>query len=266
MIIRGELILRNYYISSPTWEDKLEFYSMVDHNDMFTSFLRKITTNSSVIIIKKTAGDMVLSSLTPGKRLFLLCTHNDMPSVNSIIFDPETYSKYNETIIVLTCKHVQELDYFKYKLKQLTKDQRINVYTRNKLRFYLSVTQESYPYSNELSWLIKSGMLIADLRTYALNKMDRFIVCCQQQTIDNVILLKSIGYIEGNTKDPGDFIYNRSFIDPDFKSSIDLDVLPWQSKAKHPNQQSQSCILKEDKNKIKTFNVYTRGIWVWELN
>ncbi len=80
---------------------------MVDCNDMLISFLRKITTNSSVIIIKKTAGDMVLSSLTPDKRLFLFCIHNDMPSVNSIIFDPETYSKYNDIIVVLTCKHVQ---------------------------------------------------------------------------------------------------------------------------------------------------------------
>ncbi len=265
LIIRGELILRNYYISSPTWEDKLEFYSMVDCNDMFTSFLRKITTNSSIIIIKRTSGDMVLSSLTPGKRLFLFCTHTDMPSANSIIFDPQTYFKYNEIIVVLTCKYIQELDYFRGKLRQLIKDQRINIYSRNKLRFYLNVTQEPYPYSNELSWLIKSGMLIADLRTYALNKMDRFIVCCQQQTMDIVILLKSLSYDEGNTKDPGDFIYNRSFIDPNFKTSIDLDVLPWQSKAKHPKQQPQSCLQKEDKNKIRTFNVCIRGIWIWEL-
>ncbi len=128
-------------------------------------------------------------------------------------------------------------------MKQLIKDRRINVYTRNKLKFYLSITQESYPYSNELSWLIKSGTLIADLRTYTLNKMDRFIVYCQKQTIDNVILLKSIGYIEGNIKDPGDFIYNRSFIDPNFKSSIDLDVLPWQSKAKHSNQRSSTLFV-----------------------
>ncbi len=149
LIIRDRLVYRNYYICSPTWEDKLEFYSTVDFNDIFTSFLRKITTNSSIIIMKKTAGDLVISLLKPGKRLFLLCSDIGAAAASSIISEPETYSKFNEVIVVLTCKYTQDLLYFNNKLKQLMKESRLRPHIENKLRFYQSITQEPYPYSGD---------------------------------------------------------------------------------------------------------------------
>ncbi|PIM96330.1 Ferredoxin--NADP reductase [Candidatus Hodgkinia cicadicola] len=207
------MVCRNYYICSPTWEDKLEFYSTVDLNDLFTSFLRKITTNSSIIIMKKTAGDLVISLLKPGKRLFLLCSDIGIAAASSIISEPETYSEFNEVIVVLTCKYAQDLLYFNNKLKQLTKESWLRPHIENKLRFYQSVTQEPYPYSGDTLWLIKSGMLIADLRTYNLNNMDRFIICGPQQTSSNIInLLKLLGYNEGSPDSLGTFVYEKVFV------------------------------------------------------
>ncbi|PIM96292.1 Ferredoxin--NADP reductase [Candidatus Hodgkinia cicadicola] len=212
-MIRGELVFRNYYICSPTWEDKLEFYSTVDLNDLFTSFLRKITTDSSIIIMKKTAGDLVLNNLKPGKRLFLLCSDIGAAAASSIISEPGTYSKFNEVIVVLTCEYVQGLQYFNNKLKQLAKEPRIQSYIKNKLRFYQSVTQEPYPYSDNILCLIRSGILIADLKTYNLNNMDRFIISGPRQTSLNIIsLLRLLGYNGDNASCLGDFIYETSFI------------------------------------------------------
>ncbi len=149
LVIRGELVFRNYYICSPTWEDKLEFYSTVDLNDLFTSFLRKIVVKSSIIIMKETAGDLVISLLKPGKRLFLLCSDIGIAAASSIISEPETYSNFNEVIVVLTCKYTQDLLYFNNKLKQLTKESWLLPHIRTKLRFYQSITQEPYPYSGD---------------------------------------------------------------------------------------------------------------------
>ncbi|PIM96523.1 Ferredoxin--NADP reductase [Candidatus Hodgkinia cicadicola] len=214
------MVYRNYYICSPTWEDKLEFYSTVDFNDIFTSFLRKITTNSSIIIMKKTAGDLVISLLKPGKRLFLLCSDIGAAAASSIISEPETYSKFNEVIVVLTCKYTQDLLYFNNKLKQLMKESRLRPHIENKLRFYQSITQEPYPYSGDTLWLIKSGLLIADLKTYSLDKKDRFIICGPRQpSLDIINLLKSLNYNEGCTSYLRDFLYERSFINQ-FKKAI----------------------------------------------
>ncbi|PIM96697.1 Ferredoxin--NADP reductase [Candidatus Hodgkinia cicadicola] len=226
LIIRGELVFRDYYICSPTWANKLEFYSMVTPNDLFTSFLKMITTSSSVIIKKKTSGCLVMNALKPGKRLFLLCTDIGVAAVSSIISEPSTYVKFNEVIVVLTCKYIRELQYFDNKLKQLRRTPQVKPYARNKLRTYLSVTHEPYPYSGELTWLIKSGTLIADLRTYSFDKMDRFMVCgSKETTLSGINLLKSLGYNEGSVRYPGDFVYERIFVDQTFKLISELNIL-----------------------------------------
>ncbi|PIM96336.1 Ferredoxin--NADP reductase [Candidatus Hodgkinia cicadicola] len=237
MAIRGELVFRNYYICSPTWEDKLEFYSTVDLNDLFTSFLRKITTNSSIIIMKETAGDLVISTLKPGKRLFLLCSDIGAAAASSIISEPETYSNFNEVIVVLTCKYTQDLLYFNNKLRQLAKEPLIQSHVKNKLRFYQSVTQEPYPYSGDTLWLIKSGTLIADLRTYSLNKMDRFIICGPQQTSSNIInLLKLLGYNEDSPDCLEDYVYERVFVNQIMRTIVILNEILKQSNIRSFNK------------------------------
>ncbi|PIM95698.1 Ferredoxin--NADP reductase [Candidatus Hodgkinia cicadicola] len=229
LVIRGELVFRDYYICSPTWSNKLEFYSMVTPNDLFSSFLKMITTSSSVIIKKKTSGCLVMEALNPGNRLFLLCTDIGVAVVSSIISEPKTYANFNEVIVVMTCKYIQELQYFSDKLKQLRQTPQVKPYARHKLRIYLSVTHEPYPYSGELTWLIKSGTLIADLNTYNFDKMDRFMICgSKETTLSGLNLLKSLGYNEGSVRYPGDFVYEKIFVDQTFKLISELNsLLKW---------------------------------------
>ncbi|PIM96461.1 Ferredoxin--NADP reductase [Candidatus Hodgkinia cicadicola] len=213
LIIRGELVFRAYSICSPTWSNTLEFYSIKVPNGLFTTFLQKITTDSSIIVKTKSTGTLVLEALKPGKRLFLLCTGTGVAPFISIIFDPETYIKYDEIIVVLTCRCSQELQYFNDKIKQMTKEPHIRPYAKNKLRFYLSITQELYPYTGRITWLIKTGTIIADLMTYNFDKMDRFMICGSQQMILDVTdLLKSLGYIEGAINNPQDFVYEKAYV------------------------------------------------------
>ncbi|PIM96410.1 Ferredoxin--NADP reductase [Candidatus Hodgkinia cicadicola] len=213
LIIKGEFIFRAYSICSSTWDNVLEFYSIKVPNGPFTSFLQKITTDSSIIIKTKSTGTLVLNALTLGKRLFLLCTGTGIAPFISIISEPGTYIKYNEVILVLTCRYSQELQYFNYKVKQMLKQPYIKLYARNKLRLYLSTTKGSYPYSGRITWLIKSGMLIADLKAYNFNRMDKFMICGSQQMILDVVnLLRSIGYLEGAINNPQDFVYERAFV------------------------------------------------------
>ncbi|PIM95235.1 Ferredoxin--NADP reductase [Candidatus Hodgkinia cicadicola] len=213
LIIRGELIFRAYSICSPTWSNTLEFYSIKVSNGLFTTFLQKLTTDSSIIIKTKSTGTLILEALKPGKRLFLLCTGTGIAPFISMIFESETYTRYNEVIVVLTCRSSQELQYFNNKIKQMTKEPLIKPYARNKLRVYLSTTQELYPYTGRITWLIKSGILIADLRTYNFNKMDRFMVCGSQQMIFDVTdLLKSLRYTEGTINNPQDFVYEKAYV------------------------------------------------------
>ncbi len=256
LIIRGTLVFRDYYICSPTWDNKLEFYSKVVPNGLFTSFLRMVTTKSSIIIKKKTSRGLSLDVLDSGKRLFLLCTDIGIAAVSSIISEPNTYAKFGEVIVVIVCEYVQELQYFNDKLKQMTKDQRIKPYAKHKLRVYQSVTQEPYPYSGDLTWLIKSGTLIADLRTHNFDKMDRFMVCgSKQTTLDSINLLKSLGYSEGSIDYPGHLTYERIFVDQTFELLTDLDVLLKWLKLKHPDKDTKT-LLNSNRSISSSFQLF----------
>ncbi len=168
-----------------------------------------MTTDTSIIIKMKPEGSLILEALKPGKRLFLFCTSTGVAPFIIIIFNHEAYIKYNRVIVVLTCRCSQELQFFNNKIKQMTKEIYIKPYAKkNKLRFYLSITQEPYPYTGRITCLIKFGTLIADLVTYNLNKKDRFMVWESKQIVFDVTnLLKSLKYIEGATNNPQNFVY-----------------------------------------------------------
>ncbi|PIM96575.1 Ferredoxin--NADP reductase [Candidatus Hodgkinia cicadicola] len=268
LIIRKELVFRDYYICNPTWDNRLEFYSMTVPNGLFTSFFRKIVVKSSVIIKTKTNGELTLATLKPGKRLFLFCSDIGIIPAISIISEPETYFNFNEVVVVISCKHTKKLSYFNSKLKQLAKESKIKPYARGKLRFYQSITQEPYPYSDNITWLIRSGTLIADLRTHTFNKMDRFMVCGQQMAVNNIVLLKDLGYDEGAVKHPGDFTYEKKFINPILNLSPGSDVLLGRIKTEHPNQQLQlpSPEGTGSKEIIIISRVYSRGGGMLETN
>ncbi len=213
LIIRGKFIFRAYSICGAIRANELEFYSIKVPNGTFTSFLQKISVNISSIIIKlKPTGTLIINALKPGKRLFLLSTGTGIAPFVSIIYNPEVYKRYNEVIVVQTCRYPDELQYFNNKLNQLIQTLSMKRCIKNKLRFYLSITRMQYPYIGRITDLIKSGLLITDLRTWQFNNADKFMICgSHQMTIDISFLLNALGYKEGSTCCPQDFVYEKSF-------------------------------------------------------
>ncbi len=94
---------------------------------------KKMTTNTSIIIKMKPKGSLILEALKLGKRLFLFCTGTGVTPFISIIFNHETYIRYNEIIVVLTCRCSQELQFFNNKIKQMTKEVYIKLYAKKKI-------------------------------------------------------------------------------------------------------------------------------------
>ncbi|PIM95052.1 Ferredoxin--NADP reductase [Candidatus Hodgkinia cicadicola] len=214
LIIRDELIFRTCSICSSTWGNTLEFYSIKVLNGLFTTpFTKKLTTDSSIIVETEPTDTLVLEALKPSKRLFLLCAGIGVASFISTIFDPETYIRYDEIIVVLACRCSQKLQYFNNKIKQMTKELHINLYAKNKLRFYLNTTQELYPYIGRITWLVKPGTIIADLMTYNFDKMNGFMIYgSQQMVLDVTGLLKSLGCTERAINGPQDFRYGKTYV------------------------------------------------------
>ncbi|ATY93603.1 Ferredoxin--NADP reductase [Candidatus Hodgkinia cicadicola] len=213
LIINSKPVFRAYSICSASWQRALEFYSIKVPNGPFTSFLQKLTLRSAIIIKTKTTGTLTLASLKPGKRLFLLCTGTGVAPFISILFEPETYETYDEIIVVMVCRLVNELQYLFCKCRQLVRSVKIGVLAKNKLRIYTSVTRDRYPFTGRVTSLIASGVLLDDLNMSTFAESDRFMICGSQAMIsDTTLTLKRLGYKEGSTSNPQAFVYEKAFV------------------------------------------------------
>ncbi|ATW06174.1 Ferredoxin--NADP reductase [Candidatus Hodgkinia cicadicola] len=213
LVINSRPVFRAYSICSASWQHTLEFYSIKVPNGPFTSFLQKLTPKSAVIIKVKATGTLTLSSLKPGKRLFLLCTGTGVAPFVSVMFGPEAYEIYDEVIVVMTCRLVCELQFLSHKCRQLVCNAQLSTLFKNKLRVYTSVTRDSYPFVGRITELITSGALVDDLNLSALTQFDRFMVCGSQAMIaDTTLTLKALGYKEGSINSPQAFVYEKAFV------------------------------------------------------
>ncbi|MFP3039453.1 MAG: ferredoxin--NADP reductase [Candidatus Hodgkinia cicadicola] len=212
LIIKGNPVFRAYSICSPSWKRELEFYSIRVPNGPFTSYLQKINTSNAIILKIKPTGTLLVRALKPGRRLFLLCTGTGVAPFISIVFEPEVYTKFEEVVLVLTCRKIEDLQYLKCKINQLIRSSEIKALARGKVRFYTSVTREPYAFVGRIPWLLTSGLLVSNLASPPLGAKDRFMVCGSQPMIADVTaVLKAMGYREGTASKPGAFVYEKAF-------------------------------------------------------
>nr|WP_240532088.1 FAD-binding oxidoreductase [Candidatus Liberibacter asiaticus] len=104
LIVNGRPIFRAYSIASPCRDDKLEFCSIKVDKEFFTTYLQNIQPGDTILLHKKSTGDLILDSLIPGNRLYLFSMGTGIAPFASMIRDPETYKKFDEVIITHTCR------------------------------------------------------------------------------------------------------------------------------------------------------------------
>ncbi|MFP3039291.1 MAG: ferredoxin--NADP reductase [Candidatus Hodgkinia cicadicola] len=213
LIIKGNPVFRAYSICSPSWKQELEFYSVKVPNGSLTSYLHKITTSNAILLKTEPMGTLLVRALKPGGRLFLLCTGTGVAPFISIVFEPEVYTKFEEVVLVLTCRKIEDLQYLKCKINQLMRDSEIKALARGKVRFHTSVTREPYTFAKRIPLLLTSGSLVSDLAASPLGPKDRFMVCGSRQMVADVtVVLKAMGYREGTASKPGAFVYEKAFM------------------------------------------------------
>lgn len=176
--------------------------------------MQKISNKNAVIIKTKSTGTLTLSALRPGKRLYLLCTGTGIAPFVSILFEPEVYDKFEQVIVVLTCRQVNELNFLKDKITQLLHNAPLKAVARGKARFYATTTRERSQFMGRIPHLIKSGILTNALGGLPLNARDRFMICGSQEMIKDVTtVLTKMGFKEGSKTKPRAFVYEKAFTD-----------------------------------------------------
>jgi len=207
-------IMRAYSIASPSWDDKLEFYSIKVPDGPLTSKLQKIKEGDTVLLGRKPVGTLVLDALLPGKRLYMFSTGTGIAPFASLIRDPETYERYDEVILTHTCRQKSELSYGLRLVNDLKDDPLVGEMVNGKLLHVASLTREDYPLKGRITTLIESGELFKNAGTPPLNPAeDRVMICGSKDMIDDTAkLVETFGLKEGSNSQPAEFVVEKSFV------------------------------------------------------
>ncbi|MFN3281303.1 MAG: ferredoxin--NADP reductase [Tabrizicola sp.] len=211
---RGKPLLRAYSIASPAWDEELEFYSIKVPDGPLTSRLQHIQPGDEIILRPKPVGTLVHDALLPGKRLWFLATGTGIAPFASLMREPETYEKYEQVIMMHTCREVAELEYGRQLVESLKDDPLIGEMVGDKLVYYPTTTREPFHHMGRVTDNLSSGKVFADLGLPKMNAQeDRAMVCGSLAfNIDVKAILEGFGLREGANSDPKEFVVEKAFV------------------------------------------------------
>ena len=209
----GKPLLRAYSITSPSWDDELEFYSIIIPNGPLTSQLQHISIGDNLILNPKATGTLVLDSLRPGKRLFLFASGTGIAPFISLIRDPEIYEKFEKIILIHTCRGIKDLNYGKNIIETIDKDPLIGEYAE-KLLYYPTVTKEEFHTKGRITELLKSEKVFQDLHLAPIRRnTDRAMICGSMGLNKDIKeFLEASGLKEGARNHPAEFVLEKAFV------------------------------------------------------
>ena len=213
--VNDKPLLRAYSIASPNYEEHLEFLSIKVEEGPLTSRLQHIQVGDTLIVGKKPTGTLLIDYLTPAKRLYLLSTGTGLAPFLSIIRDPETYAKFESVVVVHGVRQVDELAYHDLIVDHLPQHEFLGEMISQQLRYYPTVTRETYRNMGRVTALIENGKLFKDMGLPPLSRQqDRVMLCGSPGMLNDLKhMLEAQGFVEGNTSTPGDFVIERAFVE-----------------------------------------------------
>jgi ferredoxin/flavodoxin---NADP+ reductase len=210
----GKPLLRAYSIASPSWDEELEFYSIKVPDGPLTSKLQHIQPGDEIILRPKPVGTLVVDALLPGKRLWFLATGTGLAPFASLMRDPEVYEKFDQVIMMHTCREVAELEYGRQLVEGLQDDPLIGEMVQGKLRYYPTTTREEFHHMGRVTDNLASGKVFEDLGLPKMNpEEDRAMVCGSLAfNVDVKAILEGFGLREGANSDPKEFVVEKAFV------------------------------------------------------
>lgn len=211
----GKPLLRAYSIASPSWDEELEFYSIKVPDGPLTSRLQHIQPGDDLILRPKPVGTLVLDALLPGKRLWMLATGTGIAPFASLLRDPETWEKYEQVIVMHTCREVAELTYGRDLIEALPDDPLIGELVGDKLLYYPTTTREDSAQMGRVTDNLSSGKVFSDLNIPPLDpSVDRAMVCGSLGfNLDIKKILEDAGLNEGANSSPAEYVVEKAFVD-----------------------------------------------------
>ncbi|MCA0043556.1 ferredoxin--NADP reductase [Celeribacter sp. ASW11-22] len=208
-------LLRAYSIASPSWEEHLEFYSIKVQDGPLTSRLQHIQPGDEIILRPKPVGTLVVDALLPGKRLWFFATGTGIAPFASLMREPEVFEKFDEVILMHTCREVSELEYGRQLVEHIKSDEILSEIEQGKLRYYPTTTREEFHHMGRVTDNLSSGKVFEDLCIAPMNpETDRGMVCGNLAFNKDIMkILDGFGLREGANSEPKEYVVEKAFVD-----------------------------------------------------
>jgi ferredoxin--NADP+ reductase len=156
----------------------------------------------------------VHDALLPGKRLWFFATGTGIAPFASLMREPETYEKYDQVIMMHTCRDVAELDYGRELVESLPNDPLIGEFVGDKLIYYPTTTRETSHQMGRITDNLTSGKVFRDLGLDGITpENDRGMVCGSLAfNTDMKTVLEDFGLEEGANSDPKQYVVEKAFV------------------------------------------------------
>ena len=159
---------------------------------------------------------MVISTLEPGKNLYLLSTGTGIAPFLSITKDPEVYEQFEKVILVHGVRYKNDLAYYDRFTKELPEHEYLGETVKEKLIYYPVVSREEYPHRGHITDLMRSGKLFDDIGLPVMNpEHDRAMLCGSPAMLrDTSEVLNEFGLkVSPKMGQRGDYLIERAFVD-----------------------------------------------------
>ena len=132
----------------------------------------------------------------------------------SLLREPETYDKYDQVIMMHTCREVAELEYGRQLVEGLAEDPLIGDMVGDKLVYYPTTTREPFHHMGRVTDNLSSGKVFADLDLPPMNADDDRAMVCGSLAFNHDVkaILEGFGLTEGANSDPREFVVEKAFV------------------------------------------------------
>jgi len=107
----GSIVWRAYSIVSASYDEHLEFFSIVVPGGEFTSRLSKLKIGDEVLVEKMNYGFLTTARFEQGRDLWMLATGTGVAPFISILHELDTWETYDRIVLVYSVRFARELAY-----------------------------------------------------------------------------------------------------------------------------------------------------------
>ncbi len=214
LLVEGKPLVRAYSMASANYEEDLEFFSIKVQDGPLTSRLQHVEVGDSILVGTRPTGTLTIGNLRGGETLWLLATGTGLAPFLSVIKAPETYERFERVVLAHTCRQVDDLAYATFIEQELPQHELLGELVKPKLIYYPSVTREPFRTTGRITQLLGSGRACTDLGLPPLDpERDKIMLCGNPEMLhESSALLESMGFQEGNSGEPGDYLIEKAFV------------------------------------------------------